>query len=90
MLIAVMGNTFDKVSDSKALIGGMLTEKLEIMNEYRLVFRLFNPDFRYYFIVKPANENLEVHQEWEGRIAAIKNEINKSSVAINKKLDARH
>ena len=58
MLIAVMGNTFDQVSANKALIGGMLTEKIEIMSEYRVILSMFRPNFRYFFIIKPANENL--------------------------------
>jgi len=83
MLIAVMGNTFDKVSDNKALRGGMLTEKIEIMSEYRAIFNLFEPNLLFFIIIKPDNENLEFKQEWEGRIAAIKHEIRQSTTQMN-------
>ena len=44
---------------------------------------MFSPNHRYFFIVKPTNENLSGAQEWDGRISAIKKDIkNKSEILV--------
>jgi len=81
MLIAIMSNTYDMVSEKKN--ASMMRERISILSEYRAILSMFSPNHRYFFIVKPTNENLSGAQEWEGRISAIKNEIKKSVNALS-------
>ena len=79
MLIAIMGNTYDKVSDSQSV--AQMLERIEILSEYRDVIGFYNPTFRYFFIIRPASvtdDNTNPNEEWEGRIAAIKKAVNQS------------
>ena len=52
MLIAIMGNTYDKVRDSMKV--AKLRERIDILQEYVDVLELMRPDFSYFFIIKPS------------------------------------
>ena len=56
MLIAIMGNTFDKVMDNRQVAA--LKERLGIMQDYRKVVSFLNLDksFRYMVTIKPTNK----------------------------------
>ena len=53
MLIAIMGNTYDKVIDKSN--EATMRERIELLSEYRDVLELHQPSFQYFFIVKPSN-----------------------------------
>ena len=95
MLIAIMGNTFDKVIEKKQV--SSLKEKINILNDYRNVNQMLGLErsFQYIFIIKPALK-ADDGAEWEGKISAIKTSVElaaKQSRAeqakVNKKLEQK-
>ena len=67
MLIAIMGNTFDKVMEKKAIHS--METKLSIMSEYSNLITRFDKDSHHFlFVVKPIvdEEDLEDENSWEG------------------------
>ena len=80
MLIAIMGNTYDKVKESMKV--AKLREKIDILNEYRNILEIIRPDFNYFFIVMPSNV-VEGAEVLEGKISSLKSIIN----ANYKKID---
>ena len=75
MLIAIMGDTFDRVNDRKALFA--MQTKLQVMSDYHNIIKSVNSqqDFHnYLFIVQPLldEEEQEDHEDWEGGINAVK------------------
>ena len=70
MLIAIMGNTYDKVKDSMKV--AKLRERIDILQEYIDVLELIKPDFTYFFIIRPSNAQEDAVQEWEGNISTLK------------------
>lgn len=71
-----MGNTYDRVQENTKV--AKMRERIMILSEYRDVLDIHQPNFRYFFIVKPTNEQNGGRADWEGRIAAIKQEVTRS------------
>ena len=53
MLIAIMGNTYDKVKASMKV--AKLRERIDILQEYNDVLELMRHNFTYFFITRPSN-----------------------------------
>ena len=67
MLIAIMGNTFDKVIEKRAIHS--MGTKLSIMSDYANIIRRFENDTNnFLFVVKPVidDEEMEDENSWEG------------------------
>ena len=56
MLIAIMGDTFDKVMETR--IESAMKEKIDILADFRLVLKFLNIDFKsqYVMIITPVEE----------------------------------
>ena len=63
MLIAIMGDTFDKVTDAK--IESSLSEKISMLADFRKILKLFKIDLKaqYLFVVTPPEE-LQTDEDW--------------------------
>ena len=66
MLIAIMGNTFDKVIEKRAIHA--METKLSIMSEYSNIISLFNNEpHNFLFVIKPVVDDEEMDENsWEG------------------------
>ena len=77
MLIAIMGDTFDKVKENSKL--AKMKEKIDILNEFQIVMKWFIKEPpQYFIIVQSSNTALGGVDEWDGKVAAIKAQINKN------------
>lgn len=72
MLIAIMGNTFDKVMDKRSL--SSLRERIAMMQDYRKVVTFLGLDKSYKFmiILKPMSLSDIGEDSWDGKVTAIK------------------
>jgi len=72
MLIAIMGNTFDKVMDKRSL--SSLRERIAMMQDYRKVVTFLGLDKSYKFmiILKPSSLSDIGEESWDGKVTAIK------------------
>jgi len=72
MIIAIMGNTFDKVMDKRQL--SALKERINIMQDYRKVvtFLKLDKSFKFMAIVKPISLSDIGEDNWDGRVTAIR------------------
>ena len=80
MLIAIMGDTFDRVMETKVESG--LNEKISMLSEFSYVLKLFKIDLKaqYLFIVTPPEDIQDVSDAWTGTLSSIKKEINVTQV----------
>ena len=85
MLIAIMGNTYEKVKDSMKV--AKLRERIDILNEYVDVLEIMRPDFNYFFIVRPSNVDEDAEEGWEGGISQLKQAISSNYKKIDKKIN---
>ena len=83
MLIAVMSNTYDRVSEDDET--NTMRSKIELLNDYRWINGLFNLDraFQYIFIVRPMVSGTD-DDSWEGKISNIKTTIESNFKNISK------
>ena len=75
MLIAIMGDTFGRVVESKEI--NATKTKLELMSDLSTVMsktQFKNPDKVFLFVVGPADAEEVEGEEWEGAINSAKNE----------------
>ena len=72
MLIAVMGDTFDKVNERKNQ--AELQEKIKILADYVWIVSRQDLSGRssYVFVSRPKNMQEEEGTEWQGKLAAIR------------------
>lgn len=90
MLIAIMGDTFGRVIESKDRFS--LQTKLEIMADYTSVIRenIEEDDAEVYmFVVQPKSGDDDNMNAWEGNISFIKKSIDKSIASLAKNLDKK-
>ena len=76
MLIAIMGNTFEKVIEKKAIHA--MNTKLQIMSDYANVIKFFDRDTDHFlFIVTPVIDDEENEDEasWEGGLNFLRKSI---------------
>lgn len=74
MLIAIMGDTFDSVSETRQQSG--LAEKIYILNDYVWVVQLKGKnqgERKFFFAAYPTTVNKNEGKTWDGKISAIKN-----------------
>ena len=72
MLIAIMGDTYDFVTENKDQ--SSLNEKLNILNDYVWVVGLgkSDSDKKFFFAASPTSLNKNEGKSWDGSISAIK------------------
>jgi len=91
MLIALMGDTFGRVIESKEQFG--LQTKLEIMSDYSAVIlnkREENDQYVYMFVVtKKVDENGEPNSAWTGNLDFIKKSVDKNIVTLRQHLEKK-
>ena len=97
MLIAVMGDTFGRVTESKERFS--LQTKLDIMGDYTAMIKLnyrcwcaskSNKDDKnkiYMFVVTPQMGDDEEDTNWEGNISSIKKSVEKSIAIMGAKVE---
>ena len=74
MLIAIMGDTFDRVSEVKAQ--SALAEKIKILADYITIVRRADIDGdMFLFSIKPAQLGQDEENSWEGTIRTLRNFI---------------
>ena len=78
MLIAIMGDTFARVMETKIESG--LNEKISMLAEFSYVLKLFKIDLKaqYLYIVTPPEDIQVESEEWTGTLSSIKKAINVS------------
>ena len=79
MLIAIMGDTFDRVTEVRKQ--SALKEKLKILNDYVYAVS-FKADRRgkdFVFSVRPIDFEENVTEDWEGKIGTIKESIEENA-----------
>ena len=85
MLIAVMGDTFDKVNERKNQ--AELQEKIKILADYVWIVSAkdFSGRSSYIFVSRPREVQDGEETEWQGKLAAIRQTIDKNYSILNQK-----
>ena len=82
MLIAIMGDTFARVSEIKEQ--SALKEKVEILSDFVYIVERESQDsknhFEYIFDIRPKTENSGKNNDWEGTVTQIKKALTKTSL----------
>lgn len=91
MLIAIMGDTYDRVKEES--IKRDFHEIVWLLFEYELVGRACccrrDKKWKYLIFSKEKRMNLEATMSWEGRIKAIKQEINRINRDVSDLVDKK-
>ena len=81
MLIAIMGDTFDKVTEVKEQSG--LREKIDILADYVILVgresEVNRTLHRYIFAISPTTTSTDESGTWEGTVTALKKSIGEST-----------
>ena len=77
MLVAIMGDTFGKVTEIKEQSG--LKEKIDILADYVWIIPEDKVSLRYVYSMKPRTQTEEESNGWEGEVATIKKLITASN-----------
>ena len=92
MLIAIMGDTFARVSEVKEQ--SALQEKIKILSDYVIIAEgesenngLLN---RFLFSIKPKSLASDESGNWEGTVTQLKKAIDKSMQIIKRDVDKSH
>ena len=92
MLIAIMGDTFARVSEVKEQ--SALQEKIKILSDYVIIVEgesetngLLN---RFLFSIKPKSLASDESGNWEGTVTQLKKAIDKSMQIIKRDVDKSH
>ena len=80
MLIAIMGDTFGKVTEIKEQAG--LKEKINILADYVWIIPEESKNLRYVYSMKPSTQTEEESNGWEGTVTTIKKVINQSNLTV--------
>ena len=82
MLIAIMGNTFSEVMDSKE--ESSMKERISILADFRLLLRSLRLDseFQYLFVLKKDTDSA-LGNEWNGELQEIRKQFEISKQDIN-------
>ena len=73
MLIAIMGDTFGKVTEVKEQSG--LREKIKILADYVWILSMDTAQVRYIYAMKPRSMTEEEGASWEGTVTTLKKAI---------------
>ena len=68
MLIAIMGDTFDRVIENTAL--AKLKLKVKVLSDF--IFLLPDDSEKFLFLATPRTKESEVSTNWEGKITEIR------------------
>ena len=68
MLIAIMGDTFDRVIETKEL--AKLKLKVKVLSDF--IFLLPDDSEKFLFLATPRRKESEVSTSWEGKITEIR------------------
>ena len=83
MLIAIMGDTFARVSEVKDQ--SALSEKIKILADYVIVVRNSRLDQdKYLFSIAPAQFGTDEQSSWEGTVTQLKKAIDKTMLNMQK------
>ena len=80
MLIAIMGDTFGKVTEIKEQAG--LKEKINILADFVWLIPNEKVEFRYVYSMKPRTQTEEESNGWEGTVSTIKKVIATSNQIV--------
>ena len=87
MLIAIMGNTFDRVIENQQL--AKLKLKVKVLSDF--IFFLRSDDKKYLYLATPKSNITDIDTNWEGKITAIRNAVVETSESqkevLSKKLN---
>ena len=77
MLIAIMGDTYDKVTESKSKAS--LIEKVRILSDFVWVQKKYRQQStdKYYFVASPKTTSID-EGDWQGKIYSIKKIIERN------------
>ena len=83
-LIAILGDTYEKITEKKQLYS--LTQRTKLYANY-MTFIKFNPvvNQKYLYVIRPQPDD-DDNQQWEGAVTSMKNRIKKSQEALAKDL----
>ena len=70
MLIAIMGDTFDKVFENKHV--AILKLKVSVMSDFAFLINDKGDANKFLFVVSPTVKEVDEEEDWEGKIKAIK------------------
>ena len=74
MLIAIMGDTFDKVTEKRKQAA--LYEKIQIIDDYIDLIRISPSDEKQFvYSVSPIDKEDSQDVDWEGKVASIKRNV---------------
>ena len=75
MLIAIMGDTFGKVTEVKEQSG--LREKVSILADYVWMIPMEVNEVKYIYALKPKAMNEEESSSWEGTVTTLRKHMDK-------------
>ena len=83
-LIAILGDTYEKITEKKQLYS--LTQRTKLYANY-ITYIKFNPvvEQKYLYVIRPQPDD-DDNQQWEGAVTSIKNRIKKSHESLAKDL----
>ena len=91
MLIAIMGDTFDRVSENKEQSG--LKERIKILADYVIVVsresQAEGTVHRFIFAISPTTVSTDESSSWEGTVTTLKKTINDSTSVIKQAMSKR-
>jgi hypothetical protein len=79
MLIAIMGDTFARITEQKVKYA--LKERTELYADYNYAVKLNQSltKYRYLYVITPLDENDGGQSDWAGGLSVIKNQIKTDS-----------
>ena len=91
MLIAIMGDTFDRVSENKEQ--SSLKERIKILADYAIVVtresQANKTMHRFIFAISPTTVSSDESSTWEGTVTTLKKSINDSTHSIKQAMNKR-
>ena len=91
MLIAIMGDTFSRVTESKAQSG--LREKIAILSDFVIIVKRESVErgnlSRFLFAIQPKNSASDEGNQWEGTVTQLNKSMKKELTILENKFTKR-
>ena len=91
MLIAIMGDTFSRVTESKAQSG--LREKIAILSDFVIIVKRESVErgnlSRFLFAIQPKNSASDEGNAWEGTVTQLNKSMKKELAIVENKFSKR-
>ena len=91
MLIAIMGDTFSRVTESKAQSG--LREKIAILSDFVIIVKRESVErgdlSRFLFAIQPKNSASDEGNQWEGTVTQLNKSMKKELSIVENKFSKR-